>query len=84
MTGKIVHIHERVAADVAARTSQQKPEGVSVMVVCNAHQLALVEQAAFILAAQQYPDTGLTGKVLYVGIDELGEDRHEVVLEVEC
>lgn len=65
---------------------QQKPEGVSVMVSWPTEILFtthLLRGVAMSLAALDYPHAKLTGKVLYMGIDEFGEGGHEVVLEVE-
>lgn len=79
-------IQDRVAADVATRVNHHQPEGVSVIVKATLPQIVALggdlTQVALMLAASEYPTTQLTGRVLWVGFDEISEDLHEVVLEV--
>jgi hypothetical protein len=78
-------IQQRVADDVRARVNTHRPEGISVLVVCAMEpdeSDALITQVAFLVAAREHSDVTLTGRVLYVERDALGENRHEVVLEV--
>jgi len=80
-----VDIQDRVQADMLNR---HKPEGISVMVDWPEGASGLVRTdgkvgvAAKLVAAHEYPSVKLTGVILYIGIDDLGEGLHEVVLEV--
>ena len=58
------------------------PQGVSVLVAAPQYAASLVAEVAPLLAKEQYTSSTLTGRVLYVGMNELGPGLHEVVLEV--
>lgn len=95
MTGQPIDLLERVAADVAARVNDQKPEGISVMVAISDREQpylgwgtargweTVAIEVARELGRRLHPDCRQTGNVLYFGKDEFGPGLHEVVLEVD-
>ena len=68
-----------VAADVADR-QERAPEGLSVLIM-SVETDDLAEYGLYV-ARHLYPDVRFTGRVLHIGIEHLGPNRHEVVLEI--